>query len=118
MSQAFYNSTWNGLPVQVMAGWDGIDSELFVKVFYVDDDGEPDEEPGLVLDAWTEVFPCPTEKTGDSAALVSWIQERLDPLGIKLPQAMLAEVLAHMMMDDNRTQVMYDASGNRSSLID
>lgn len=116
MSQTFFNSLWNGVPVQVMAGWDGRDSELFVKVFYLDERGEVDEDPGLVLDAWKEVHPRPTEITHEAAALVSGIQDRLDRLGIVLPQAMLAEVLAHMVTDDNRTRAVYDASGNRSSL--
>lgn len=116
MSQAFFNATWQGKPVQVMAGWDGIDSELYVKVFYLDERGEVDESPGLVLDVWKAVHPRPTEINDESAALVMGIQGKLDRLGIVIPQLMLGEILAHMVTDDNRTRSIYDADGNRREI--
>ncbi|HEP6430826.1 TPA: hypothetical protein VDB83_005152 [Burkholderia cenocepacia] len=116
MSQAFFNATWKDQPVQVMAGWDGIDSELYVKVFYMDERGEVDESPGLVLDAWKKVDTRPTEITDSAAALVMGIQDKLAPLGIAIPQLMLGEILAHMVADDNHTRSMYDEAGNRRGL--
>ncbi|WP_186261463.1 hypothetical protein [Burkholderia gladioli] len=111
MSQAFFNTTWQSHPVQVMAGWDGIDSELYVKVFYLDERGEVDESPGLVLDAWKEVYPRPTEINDAAAALVMVIQDKLDRIGIVIPQLMLGEILARMVTDDNQTRTMYDEAG-------
>lgn len=111
MSQAFFNTTWQSQPVQVMAGWDGIDSELYVKVFYLDERGEVDESPGLVLDALKEVYPRPTDINDAAAALVMEIQDKLDRIGIVIPQLMLGEILARMVTDDNQTRTMYDEAG-------
>ncbi|MBN3729448.1 hypothetical protein [Burkholderia sp. Tr-20390] len=116
MSQAFFNATWKDQPVQVMAGWDGVESELYVKVFYLDELGEVDESAGLLLDTWKKVDPRPTEITDGAAALVMGIQDKLARLDIAIPQLMLGEILAHMVADDNHTRSIYDDAGNRRVL--
>lgn len=108
MSQAYLNAVYQGRPVQVMAGRDGIEWHLFAKVAWLDADGEWIEP--LVLDVWRVIDERST--LNDARDYVTALACRVARLGIEMPTPMRAEICRAMLDDDNRTQVWFDAAGH------
>lgn len=104
MSQAYLNARYQGRPVEVMAGWDGIECHLFAKVFDLDAD-----EERLVLDVWRVIDERPM--LNDAWDDVTALACRVARLGIEMPIQMRAEICRAMLADDNHTQVRFDEAG-------
>jgi hypothetical protein len=115
MSQIFKATSWEGNPVEILTGWDGLTSQLFVKVALLDETGEWRDDVPLVLDAWKNITQRPTEINA-AASLAMGIRDKLRPLGMDVSDLLLGEVAAHLVLDARNVVVRYEADDSRSVL--
>jgi hypothetical protein len=107
-------SSYREEPVEVLAGWDHMQSQVFVTVALLDDRGEWRDGPPL-LEAWKDVAERPTE-IEPAAVLAAGIRDKLIPLGIAVPDKMLGEIAAHIVLDVGNVIVQYTPEGVRTLL--
>lgn len=112
MSQIFLRALYEGEPVEIMAGWSPMESQVFVKVAALDCEGEWREDVPLGLDAWNDVDILPTEIAA-AVALVEPLREKLAPLGLDFPDEMLVEIASHVVLDLGNVIVRYTSDGHR-----
>lgn len=112
MSQVFLRAAYKGEPVEIMAGWAPMESQVFVKVAALDCEGEWREDVPLGLDAWKDVAVRPMEISA-AVALVEPIRAKLEPLGLDVPDMMLGEIAAHVVLDLGNVIVRYTSDGQR-----
>lgn len=115
MSQVFMRAQHQGMAVEIMAGWAPVESQVFVKVAALDEYGEWRDDVPLSLDAWKDVAVRPTEIAA-AVALVEPIRAKLSPLGLDVPDMMLGEIAAHVVLDLGNVKVRYTADGHRELL--
>ena len=113
MSQIRFPANWQDHPVEVLLGWASRESQVFVKVALLDDKGEWRDDVQLVLDAWKDVAVRPTE-AADAASLAEGIRDQLSKLGIQVPDILLGEVAAHIVLDARNVIVHYDEAFART----
>ncbi|WP_322074789.1 hypothetical protein [Burkholderia cepacia] len=110
MSQAFLSGTHDGRRTQLMAGWDGIEGDVYAKVAYLDERGDWIEEPGLLLDTVIRLDARPD--LGDAWMYVDELVNRIAVrVGIAVPDAMRTEICRAMLENDNRSRVWFNADG-------
>lgn len=112
MSQVFLRAQYQGAPVEIMAGWAPMESQVFVKVASLDEDGRWREDLPLGLDAWKDVRVRPTD-VATAVALVEPIRAKLAPLGLDVPDMMLGEIAAHVVLNLGNVMVRYTPDGKR-----
>jgi hypothetical protein len=112
MSQVFLRAEYDSEPVEIMAGWAPIESQVFVKVAALDSEGEWRDDVPLGLDAWKDVPVRPTEIAA-AVALVEPIRAKLAPLGLDIPDMMLGEIATHIVLNLGNVIVRYTCDGQR-----
>ena len=100
------------MPVEIMAGWAPMESQVFVKVAALDAKGEWRDDIPLGLDAWRDVRVRPTE-IADAVGLVEPIRKKLALLGLDVPDMMLGEIAVHVLFNTGNTIVRYTSDGQR-----
>lgn len=115
MSQIRLRAQYEGMPVEIMAGWSRGESQVFVMVAALDDKGEWRDDIELGLEAWKDVKVRPTELAA-AVALVMPIRDKLKPMGLDVPDKMLAEVAVHVVRDVDNVVVRYHEDGTREVL--
>lgn len=115
MSQIFLRADYQGVPVEILAGWSPRESQVFIKVAGLDEEGEWRDDVPLGLDAWKDVAVRPTEIAA-AVAIVEPIRAKLAPLGLDVPDMMLGEIAAHMVLDLDNVIVRYSSDGQRELL--
>lgn len=115
MSQILKVATWRGNPVEILTGWDGMDSQVFVKVALLDARGEWRDDVELVLDAWKDVEERPSELR-EAAPLAMGVQDKLRTLNIEVSDQLVGEIAAHIVLDARNVIVRYGPDGSRTLL--
>jgi hypothetical protein len=116
MSQVLITTRFRGDPVEVMAGWDRMQSHVFVTVGLLDDEGRWRDDVPPLLEAWKEVAVRPTELPA-AAALAAGVRDKLDPMGIVVPDMLFGEIAAHIVLDAGNVIVRYDNDGKRDVIM-
>ena len=115
MSQVFIRASFQGETVDVLAGWSRLESQVFVNVGYINEDGQLRDDVPLLLEAWKTVEERPTDIV-PAAQLAVGIRAKLAPMGIDVPDMMLDEIARHIVIDAGNVIVRYDQAGNRELL--
>lgn len=102
MSQHIYPSSYKGLPITILMGWDRPLQGFFMVI-------ELEEAEGLIYSNLDDPKLIPFGGLPDS---LEHFSEKLDELGLSVPQAMIEQIELDAAANVGNRHVLYDQAGN------
>ena len=116
MSQLLMATTIDGEPCDVMIGWMRNAQRVFISVGYVYPEGGFRDDVDLILEVEKHLPVRPVE-IAEAAGVAEGVQHKLARLHIQMPDKMLSELAAHIVLDTGNVIARYDAQGHRTAIL-